>query len=99
MRQSPSPVIEAALSRLRAAIGGLELAAARRAEQDRSKTTLEMELALMQDDRARLAVELDGALAKAHRLEATTEEMAERIDRAMGTIRGVLVHAGATHPD
>ncbi len=99
MRQSQAPVIETALSRLRAAVASLEYAAARRAEQDRSKATLEMELALMQDDRTRLAVELDGALARAQRLEATTEEMAHRIDRAMGSIRGVLACAVEGRPD
>ena len=90
MASSRSPAIEQALARLMAAIAALEAASARRAESDRSKATLETELALMQDDRARLAVELDGALARGNRLEATAEELARRIDRAIGSVRTVL---------
>ena len=82
--------IDQALTRLRAALSALESAAAKRAELDRSKATLETELALMQDDRARLAVELDGALARAHRLDAAAQEMGTRIDRAMASIRQAI---------
>lgn len=85
-----SAVIDQALARLGAALGVLEAAASRRLEAERSKSSLETELALMQDDRARLAVELDGALARAGRLDATVEELARRIDRAIHQVRGVL---------
>ncbi|WP_406854711.1 MULTISPECIES: DUF4164 domain-containing protein [unclassified Alsobacter] len=85
-----SAAVDQALARLLASISVLEVAAARRAESDRSKGTLETELALMQDDRARLAMELDGALSHGKRLEATTDELAKRIDRALGSVRSVL---------
>lgn len=85
--------IDRALARLGAAVGLLEAAASRRIEGDRSKSSLETELALMQDDRARLAVELDSALARSNRLEGTAEELARRIDRAMGQVRAVLASA------
>nr|WP_293867020.1 DUF4164 domain-containing protein [uncultured Alsobacter sp.] len=85
-----SAVVDQALARLGAALGVLEAAASRRLEAERSKSSLETELALMQDDRARLAVELDGALARAGRLDATVEELARRIDRAIHNVRGVL---------
>lgn len=78
--------IEAALKRLDAALAGLEAAAARRGETERRRGDLELELSLMQDDRARLAVELDGALAKLDRLEAAAAEVDRRIERAMGAI-------------
>ncbi|MFO1150804.1 MAG: DUF4164 family protein [Alsobacter sp.] len=94
---SRSALIEDAIARLRASLNALEAAAAHRREADRSKSTLETELALMQDDRARLAVELDGALARAQRLDGTTEELARRIDRAIGSVRSVIEladHAG-----
>jgi hypothetical protein len=90
MSQPMAFAIDRALLRLRGALQSLEAAAARRAELDRSKSSLETELALMQDDRARLAVELDGALARANRLDAITGEMAARIDRAMLSIRTVI---------
>ncbi len=76
MQQSRPTAIEQALARLSASLSVLEAAASRHLETDRSKGTLETELALMQDDRARLAVELDGALARANRLEGTAEELA-----------------------
>jgi chromosome segregation ATPase len=90
MSLSPPTAIEAALARLRASLSLLEAVAARRAETDRSKNTLETELALMQDDRARLALELDGALARANRLDSTTTELARRIDSAIGSVRSVI---------
>ena len=62
MSQSRPTAIEQALARLSASLSVLETALSRHLETDRSKGTLETELALMQDDRARLAVELDGAL-------------------------------------
>lgn len=94
-----SAVVDQALARLGAALGVLEAAASRRLEAERSKSSLETELALMQDDRARLAVELDGALARAGRLDATVEELARRIDRAIRQVRGVLDGEAADLPD
>ncbi|MCP8940154.1 DUF4164 domain-containing protein [Alsobacter sp. SYSU M60028] len=90
---SPPTAVDEALARLSASLSVLEAAVARRLEADRSKGTLETELALMQDDRARLAVELDGALARANRLEDTAGELAERIDRAIGSVRAVVESA------
>jgi hypothetical protein len=90
MQPAKPATVEQALARLMASIAVLEVAAARRLEVDRSKGALETELALMQDDRARLAVELDGALSRGNRLEATTEDLARRIDKAIGSVRSVL---------
>lgn len=87
----PQPsAIEHALARLSAALGLLEATAARKLEADRSKATLETELALMQDDRARLAVELDAALARSSRLDGVTDDLARRIDNAIGSVRAVI---------
>ena len=41
-------------------------------------------------DRARLASELDDATARARALETANREVAQRIDQAIDTIRGVL---------
>ena len=85
-----SPVMSQAVGRLRAALGALEAAAQRRTELDRDKAGAETELALMQDDRARLAMELDIAMARAERLAAVNKDVDERLHAVMGTIRGVL---------
>jgi chromosome segregation ATPase len=82
--------LDVAIQRLDAALSALEAATARRAETERRRGDLETELALMQDDRARLAVELDGALAKLNRLEAAADDVNRRVDRAMGVIRDVI---------
>jgi chromosome segregation ATPase len=89
---------DAAIQRLDAALSALEAATARRLETERRRADLETELSLMQDDRARLAVELDGALAKLNRLEAAADDVNRRVDRAMGVIRDVIgpSHSHAT---
>lgn len=85
----PQP-LQDALRRLASAIDQIEAAAERRAIADRVRADLEEELAVMQDDRARLAVELDGALARARTLTQATEEVSRRLDRAADTVAGVL---------
>src|SRR5205085_1635327 len=61
--QAMANTIEDALQRLDGAVGQLEFAIARRVESERRRGDLDTELQIMQDDRARLAMELDGALA------------------------------------
>jgi hypothetical protein len=48
----------------------------------------------MQDDRARLAVELDGALTRLHRFEAATDDVSRRVRQAIGAVETVLAQAG-----
>ncbi|GGC64381.1 DUF4164 family protein [Chelatococcus reniformis] len=79
-----------ALKRLDAALTALEAAAARREEADRRSGDLETELSLMQDDRARLAVDLDGTIAKLDRMEATTADVGRRLELAMAAVQAVL---------
>lgn len=85
--------LEAVLKRLDSALTALEGAVVRRLEVERRSGDLETELALMQDDRARLAVELDGTLAKLNRLDAAAEDASRRVDVAMGAIRDVVGRA------
>jgi predicted nucleic acid-binding Zn-ribbon protein len=82
------------VKRLEAALGLLEAAVTRRLEAERRRGDLETELQIMQDDRARLAVELDGAMARLHRVEAATSDIGRRVERAAGAIRDVLGRAG-----
>jgi Domain of unknown function (DUF4164) len=90
-----SPTIRQSLVRLRAAVEALEQAEARRRENQRQTGPIETELALMQDDRARLATELDAALARSNRVEALSEDLTRRVDAAITTVRAVLEKNGA----
>lgn len=82
--------LEQAMNRLHAAIAALERAGGRRLERDRRGGDLPAELALAQDDRARLAVELDGALARLATLEAVASDVDERLAAALGRVEAVL---------
>ena len=82
--------IEAATERLSLALEALEAATERRREADRAESTLSEHVHVLGSDRARLAGELDEATARARALEAANREVAQRIDQAIETIRGVL---------
>ena len=82
--------LEAALRRLDAALGQLEAGAERRGEADAARGNIEEELAIMQDDRTRLAVELDGALAEGRTLQLAQDEVARRLELARATIKAVI---------
>lgn len=86
--------LEPSLKRLRAAIDLLEGAIERRLRQEEAQGDSKEELALMQDDRARLAVELDSALESNRGLLAANEEAARRLAQAGAAIRAVLERAG-----
>ncbi len=85
--------LDDALKRLDGALDLLEASVARRLDAERRRGDLETELHIMQDDRSRLAVELDAALARLHRVEAAADDVGERIQRAMGAVRDVLAQA------
>ncbi len=89
--------LEEAMKRLESALALVEAAVARRLEAERRRGDLETELQIMQDDRARLAVELDGALTRLHRTEAAADHVGDRVRKAMGVIEDVL--AGADEPE
>lgn len=84
------PRLDDALRRLAAALERLETTAARRVEAELSHADLEEELAVMRDDRSRLGLELDAALARASALEKARDEVLSRIDRASHGIRAAL---------
>ena len=66
--------LDSSLKRLAAAVDQLERAAERRMRHDEARANAEEEYALMQDDRSRLAVELDAALDRSRALEAANAE-------------------------
>jgi len=82
--------LDAALKRLADAVENLEAADERRAAAGRVRADLEEELAVMQDDRARLAAELDGALASNRSLALANADVSGRIERAEALLRDLL---------
>ena len=89
------PSLDDAMKRLDGALGHLEAAVSRRLDAEKSRGDLETELQIMQDDRARLAGELDGTLSRLNRAEAAAADVGVRVQRAMGAIRDVLARAEA----
>ena len=85
--------LEPSLKRLRAAVDLLEAAVERRLRQDSAQGDAQEELALMQDDRARLAVELDGALDRNRGLLSANNEAAKLLARAGAAVRAVVERA------
>jgi hypothetical protein len=75
-----------ATARLHAALDQLEAAAERRARREGALSDAEAEFAVMQDDRARLAVELDAALDAQRKLGEANSAAMERIGRAAATL-------------
>jgi hypothetical protein len=88
-----SGAVDDALRRLQVAIGALEVTIARRLDVEHRRGDLETELQLMQDDRARLAVELESTSARLNRVETATDHVEQRVHNAIGTIRDVLSRA------
>lgn len=84
----------AALKRFASALDHLEAAANRRGGSAKSRANLEDELAVMEDDRSRLAVELDGALARNAALTLAHDEIRQRLDKASQAVATVLERAG-----
>jgi chromosome segregation ATPase len=82
--------VDSALKRLSSALDQLEAAQSRRQKADLMRSDLGEELAIMQDDRARLAVELDSALTRAKALETANREVAQKLGSASAAIRSVL---------
>jgi predicted nucleic acid-binding Zn-ribbon protein len=83
-------MLENALARLDSALVHLEAAARRRIEAERGRSNLETELTLMQDDRARLAAELDGAVARLAQIESAAQDVDQRLERAINVVGAVI---------
>ncbi|HEX4411127.1 MAG TPA: DUF4164 family protein [Xanthobacteraceae bacterium] len=87
---SDTDPIETAQRRLFSALDALEAAAERRSEAARAEAALADQVHTLDSDRARLASELDEATARSRNLETASRDVAQRIDQAIATIRGVL---------
>jgi hypothetical protein len=82
--------VEMSLKRLASAVDAVERAADRRLRDEERRATAQEEFALMQDDRSRLAVELDAALDRSRALESANNEAAERLAQAAEAIGRIL---------
>ncbi|MGO9699992.1 MAG: DUF4164 family protein [Xanthobacteraceae bacterium] len=87
---SETDSVETASRRLALALDALEAAAERRDETVRNEQVLAMQIQALDNDRARLASELDQTTARWRGLEAANREVAQRIVQAIETINGVL---------
>ncbi|GAC1340172.1 MAG: hypothetical protein NVSMB26_28210 [Beijerinckiaceae bacterium] len=86
----PLTMIDAALERLSRALDLLEQAAEARSEADIQRAEREEALSVLQDDRARLAVELDGSLARNRSLERAAEDISRRLESAGASVQALL---------
>lgn len=93
---SAAPDLDGALARLDAVLSRLEAGVALRVEADAAPDDRDTELALMAEDRARLAAALDAASARLAEVESTASEVEERLDRAIESVEGVLAHEPET---
>lgn len=85
--------LDEAIRRMREAMERLETAIDIRRRQDSRRVDSDEEFSLMQDDRARLAVELDGALADSKSLATANAAAASAIGRAASAIEDLLARA------
>ena len=82
--------LAASAERLRAALGKLEGAVDRRLAPDQRRVDAKDELSLMLDDRARLAVELEGAQGRNRALVGAAIEASKRVAAARRTVESLL---------
>ena len=90
--------LESAFKGLLVALDHLEAACERRLKADAEHANLEEEHAVLQDDRVRLALELDEVQARAKSIEQANAEVARRLAKASSTIRTILAQASAPEP-
>ncbi|MGD9656627.1 MAG: DUF4164 family protein [Methylocystis sp.] len=82
--------IEADIAELQMAIAQLERIVAGKLEDEASSAELQEELAIMQDDRSRLALDLDAALARQNALEKSRDEVLRRLEAASEGVAAAL---------
>lgn len=83
-------MVELATKRLQSALDALEGAVERRLEGDQGQAALASQVHAFDSDRARLATELDAAVARTRALETTNREVAQRLDEAIATISSIV---------
>jgi Domain of unknown function (DUF4164) len=91
--------LEISLKRLVSAVDALEWATDLRMRHDEARASTQEEFALMQDDRSRLAVELDAAVDRSRALESANAEAGKRLARAAQAIERVLGRSAPSSED
>ncbi|MFO1125528.1 MAG: DUF4164 family protein [Methylocystis sp.] len=86
--------LDAAVAELQTALAQLERTVADKLEDELSSAELEEELAIMQDDRSRLALDLDAALARQNALERSRDEVLRRLESASEGVAAALGAVG-----
>ena len=86
--------IEAATKRLQNALDALEAALERRIDGETGEAALAEQIHTLDNDRSRLAAELDGATARSRNLEAANRDIAKRLDHVIATIKSVVAAHG-----
>ncbi len=84
------PDLDAALRRLAGSLDLLEAASARLDRAEAERRDLDEVLAAMEDDRGRLAEELDAALKTKQALAEAAEDVAGRLRSAGTALRGLI---------
>lgn len=82
--------LDAAIARLKRALDQCERAVSVKLEDEFTSAELEEELAIMQDDRARLALDLDASLARQSALEKSRDEVLRRLETASEGVAAAL---------
>jgi hypothetical protein len=87
---APEKRLAGAQKRLRAALEGLDAALSLQAERALESADESAEFSAMQEDRSRLAQDLDAATARLRAFEAANGEALARVERASAAVRAVL---------
>jgi len=82
--------LDAAIKRITTALDHLDAAVERRIQTDRLQLDLFEEYNVMQDDRARLGIELESSALRARQLEQAAREASKKLERASITITSIL---------
>lgn len=84
------------VDRLEAALSALEAVVSRVAAAERSRTDLIDTLAVMDEDRQRLADDLDAALARSRTLESANDVVGQRLRAIDRKLSGLIAAADAS---
>lgn len=87
--------MEAGARRLNAAVEALEIAMGRQRVTGKTVGDLQQQILAITQDRSRLAQELDRLKQRNIRLESANDDVAHRLQSAIGTIEELIAEAGS----
>ena len=86
---------ETGVQRLKAAVDSLEIALGRQEVTGKAVGDLQQQMHAVAEDRSRLAQELDRLKQRTVKLESVNDDVAHRLQTAIGTIEELIVEAGS----